>query len=149
MNVRRILLVTDFSEEAGRAYRPVSSLARTLGSKISLLHVVQVLARVPYGAMAYGAIPITTTEEDLKSARAGIERQRALLDPDLDVATDAVAAENVAKGIVHYAREHGADLIALSTHGRSGLRRVLLGSVAEEVLRRSHVPVLLFPPPEE
>ena len=149
MKVRHILLVTDFSEEAARAYAPVGAFARTLGSKITLLHVVQVLARVPYGAMAYGAIPITTTEEDLKSARAGIERQRALLETDLDVATDVVAAENVARGIVVYSREHGADLIALSTHGRSGLRRVLLGSVAEEILRRSHVPVLLFPPPAE
>ena len=149
MNVRHILLVTDFSDEAARAYGPVGALARTLGSKITLLHVVQVLARVPYGAMAYGAIPITTTEEDLKSARAGMERQQALLDADLRVATDVVAAENVARGIVEYSREHGADLIALSTHGRSGLRRVLLGSVAEEILRRSHVPVLLFPPPAE
>jgi nucleotide-binding universal stress UspA family protein len=149
MKVRHILLVTDFSEEAARAYGPVCGLARTLGSKITLLHVVQVLARVPYGAMAYGAIPITTTEEDLKSARTGIERQRALLDAELEVATDVVAAENVARGIVEYAREQGTDLIALSTHGRSGLRRVLLGSVAEEILRRSHVPVLLFPPPAE
>jgi nucleotide-binding universal stress UspA family protein len=152
MNVRHILLMSDFSEEAARAYGPVSGLARTLRARITLLHVVQVLARVPYGAMAYGAIPVTSTEEDLKAARAGIERQRDLLGVGgggLEVAVDVVAADNVAKAIVDYASGHGADLIALSTHGRSGLRRVLLGSVSEEVLRRAHVPVLLFPPPAE
>jgi len=51
-----------------------------------------------------------------------------------------------AEQIVQAAREHGVDLVALATHGRSGPKRWLLGSVAESVLRRAPCPVLLFPP---
>ena len=58
---------------------------------------------------------------------------------------EAEAAPNVAEVVCDYADEHGYDLIALSSHGRSGFRRLILGSVAEAILRHAHVPVLVFP----
>ena len=148
MNVRHILLTTDFSDEARRAYGPVASLATDQRARLTLLHVVQLLATVPYEAMVYGAVPVTPAIPDVDGVRKALEKERAQLPRELEVETEVVTADNVSRGVVQVARERGVDLIALSTHGRSGLRRVLLGSVAEEILRRAHVPVLFFPPPE-
>jgi nucleotide-binding universal stress UspA family protein len=66
-----------------------------------------------------------------------------------DVCTVAVVVEamDVARAIVTAATERQVDYIAMATHGRSGLRRLLLGSVAEQVVRHAHLPVLLYPPP--
>jgi nucleotide-binding universal stress UspA family protein len=65
------------------------------------------------------------------------------------VCTVAVVVEamDVARAIVTAATERQVDYIAMATHGRSGLRRLLLGSVAEQVVRHAHLPVLLYPPP--
>jgi nucleotide-binding universal stress UspA family protein len=52
----------------------------------------------------------------------------------------------VAETILHFVREEHIDLIAMSTHGRSGLARMVIGSVADEIVRRSHLPVLLVHP---
>ncbi len=66
----------------------------------------------------------------------------------LQVKTHVMAAPNVAEAVADYANENDFDLIAISSHGRSGFRRLILGSVAEAILRHSHVPVLVFPRPK-
>ena len=58
------------------------------------------------------------------------------------VKTALVVSESPAKGIVDYAEKEGVDLIVISTHGRTGLRRMMIGSVAERVVRHAHCPVL-------
>ena len=60
--------------------------------------------------------------------------------------TDLEVGADVAGAILRMAENHHVDLIALSTHGRTGLRRLVLGSVAETVVRRAALPVLTFPP---
>lgn len=149
MEAKHILLTTDLSEEAQRAFLPVVNLARWVGAKLTLLHVVQVVHQVPPGSML--ATPLTLGDPigDRKVALDALEEQSRLLGDDVEVALEVTVGENVAKEITRYAEQHDVGLIALSSHGRTGLRRVVLGSVAEAVLRHSHVPVLVFPPPKK
>ena len=77
---------------------------------------------------------------------AQVEEQRTQLAADVDVRVEIVAGEDVAQTVTRFAIDNQADLIALSSHGRSGLRRLVLGSVAEAVIRHAHTPVLCIPP---
>jgi len=148
MQTKHILLTTDLSEEAQRAFRPVCALARVFGARITLLHVVSLRSAVAVGSGAVGVASPTDIQEETKRAKKIVDEQAELLDSEIDHTQAVVAAESVVNGIVDYAEENDVGLIALSTHGRSGLRRLVLGSIAELVLRHSHVPVLCFPPPK-
>ena len=66
---------------------------------------------------------------------------------DLCPTAEVIDAVDVAGTIVAEAQKCGASYVAMATHGRAGLRRLLLGSVAELVIRHSHVPVIIYPPP--
>lgn len=141
-----VLLTTDFSPAAKRAYEPCVEFAQRLGARILLAHVVEVAVVAPHGApLAPAQLPPDTTQE-VERARADLEEAATSLGPDLVVETALEVGADVPDAILRMAREHHADLIALSTHGRTGLRRLVLGSVAETVVRRSTLPVLTFPP---
>jgi len=146
MQPKHILLTTDLSETAQRAFEPVCELARSTGARITLLHVIFVLTEVPAGAVIGTPIGPTDYETDRRTAVHALEEQARLLDADLDVALRVITGKNVAQTIVKYAREHDVDMIAMASHGRSGMRRMVLGSVAEGILRHANVPVLCFPP---
>ena len=105
-------------------------------------------APTPRALLAVGAVSPSDIQEETKRAQAILDEQAELLDPELSHTREVVAAESVVTDITTYAEENDVGLIALSTHGRSGLRRLVLGSIAELVLRHSHVPVLCFPPPK-
>jgi nucleotide-binding universal stress UspA family protein len=145
MQIRHILLTTDLSTESLRPCRAVVALARVYQARLTLLSVVLepqlVMQGFPLGSPA---LPLDVASEVSRVEQALAEQRRALGEgPDV---TSAVATgERVDEAVVRYAREHGVDLIALSTHGRTGFKRFALGSVAEQILRRSDVPVLVFP----
>jgi len=61
----------------------------------------------------------------------------------------AVIGGHPASAILEYARDHGIDLVALATHGRSGAARILLGSIADKTVRGATMPILLYRPPKE
>ena len=146
---KHILLTSDLSEPSSRAFAPVRDLAALIGARVTLLHVIQTLTEHHQGAsVATPGLPVDLEHEET-SAHHALEKQGEQLGKDLEVEVAVTTSPDIAKGIVKYAEEHGAGLIALSTHGRSGVRRMLLGSVAEAVLRHAHVPVLCFPPPPE
>jgi nucleotide-binding universal stress UspA family protein len=106
--------------------------------------LLQVL--LPHTTMAVD-LPVPIIEETFREAR--LEAERYLQDTaDIIVAKGGRAQVTVRSGdpateIVNAAHDLGADLVAMATHGRSGIRRVLFGSVAEGVLRRAPVPLLL------
>lgn len=91
-------------------------------------------------------------EQELASARADVEAslERAIkrLCEGEAITRVAVVFGRPAEGIVDYAQREGVDLIAMSTHGRSGLSRWLFGSVADKVLHGTHIPILLVRPSE-
>ncbi|KAA3606075.1 MAG: universal stress protein [Planctomycetota bacterium] len=145
MKIRKILLTTDLSEEAERAFGPVAELALGTGALVTLLYVVPDLHVAPHGAPL--APPVSAPEVDdlVKEALGQIEAQRLNLPEELPVECDVARGEDPARAIAVYAHKHGHDLIALSSHGRTGFRRLILGSIAEAVMRHSDVPVLVFP----
>jgi nucleotide-binding universal stress UspA family protein len=135
-DVHRIMLATDFSSGSVRARAFAAMLARRLGAELLIAHVSEPLAIVPGSDLA--AEEAAETERELDGVVAELVREglaaRGILVPGEPAAEIVALAE----------REH-ADLIVLGTHGRSGLAHVLLGSVAERVLRRARCPVVVVP----
>lgn len=139
-----ILAPIDDSPAARHGFDEALALARRLGSRLRVLHVVD--ARLLIGHVSEHSSP----QQLLDDWRAAGER---LLGAALDSARKmGLAADGVVRcdphlrvcdTIVQEARESGAELIVMGTHGRRGLRRVALGSDAELVVRDSPVPVLL------
>ncbi|MEW6073753.1 MAG: universal stress protein [Planctomycetota bacterium] len=145
MDPQKLLLTTDLSEESLRPFQAVATLARQLGLAVTLLHVVEDLAVAPHGAPLAPPLHSLNLADEMERAREVLAARRTMLGPEIDVETVVISAPGVANAIVEYAEEHGYGLIALSSHGRTGFRRMVMGSVVEHVLRRTHVPVLVFP----
>ena len=145
MKVKHIVLTTDLSEESLRPCEPMAEFARQLGAKITLLHVLQDLRVAPHGAPLAPAVSVADMAKEAEDARAALADMRTRLPEDVTIDVDVAVHENIPRGIAEYAQKHGADLIAMSTHGRTGFRHLVLGSVAEAVLRHSAVAVLSFP----
>jgi nucleotide-binding universal stress UspA family protein len=131
--IRTILHPTDFSETAGHAFRLACALARDHGSRLIVLHVaVPPMVLYGEGLMALPPPPdLNAIREKLRQWEApGIRLEPAVVEGD-------PAAE-----IQRLAAETPCDLIVLGTHGRKGLLRLLMGSVAEQVVRHAACPVL-------
>jgi nucleotide-binding universal stress UspA family protein len=141
--VRRVLVPVDFSEAAQTAVRHATEIARTYdGAEVHLLHVVE---EVVYPS-AYGVNPPYEASQVVVGrveAALGKMVREGLGDEQVRVSATVGYAPLT---ILDYVEEHGIDLVVIATHGRSGLDRVLLGSVAERVLRRSPVPVFVVKP---
>jgi nucleotide-binding universal stress UspA family protein len=146
MAYRKILTAVDGSEIAERALREAIKLAREWRSRLRILHVVDEspLWQAPEGVGVNYTTVIESFRETgrkieaaaLKSARdAGVEAESALL--------ELSGAGRVAELIVEDAKEWGADLVVVGTHGRRGFAHLVLGSVAEGVSRAASTPVLL------
>ncbi len=145
MNLRRILLTSDLSPDSLRPLQPVCELAARLGAELTLLTVVPEQRAVPTGAPLAPLVTPIDLDEELLESRAALERQaREILGPHAVFQAEAVTGFDIAQTIVEYAERGGFDLVALSTHGRTGWRHLAFGSIAEDVLRRCHVPVLTF-----
>jgi nucleotide-binding universal stress UspA family protein len=151
MNVNSILLPTDFSECARRAVPVAAEFARLLGARVVCLHVVEpVVPAVGWTPTAVGPLPVADMGEQLEEAA---ERElprfagRAEFE-GLDV-EDVVVHGEAAAEIVRVAEERGCGMIIISSHGRTGLGRILFGSTAESVVRYAHCPVLVVKPPVE
>lgn len=147
MSITHILLPTDLSEDSQRAFAPAAELAQKLGARITLLCAVPDRAHLARSAEAAEVPPIDAVAE-AAAARERLKGAAARFPKGVPVHIDAVVAPDAGSAIVRYAQERTVDLIAMATHGRSGISRLLLGSVAESVLRHTHVPMLLYPEPE-
>ncbi|HLQ37674.1 MAG TPA: universal stress protein [Planctomycetota bacterium] len=139
-----IVLTTDLSPESQRAFAPTMALARLLGKQVTLLAVVEDLA---FEVVASGGL--MTTYPDRAQLVHDFERRLAELAATVgkDVRWQVIEGHDIAIQIVEFASGAKADFISMASHGRRGIRRMLLGSVVEDVLRRSHIPVIVFPPP--
>ena len=148
MNLTHVLLTTDLSKEALRPFEPVLGLAKSVGARVTVLCVVEDLPIAPRGAPLAPPLSSPDLPQRLAEARKALEQQCSALGPDTSVSLEVISHESPARGIVEFAEQHDVDLIALSTHGRTGFKRLALGSVAENVLRHSPIPVLCFHRPE-
>jgi nucleotide-binding universal stress UspA family protein len=133
--IRKILHPTDFSEHSQAAFELACALARDYSAELIVLHVNRSTAIFAPDGIAVAA----PTEEPL-GARAKLAQVRPV-DPRVRVEHRLIEGEP-AEQILKAAAASGADLIVLGTHGTTGLMRVLMGSVAEDVLRKAPCPVL-------
>lgn len=140
---KRILVALDRSEGSEQVLPWVRGLALPAGASLVLLHVCP----EPKPVVAEGHVVAFVDQveaqrrEDATGYLEGVARTLRMAGFPVDV---CVRFGEPAKEILEAAREAGADLIALATHGRSGIGRLLHGSVASQVLHRAHVPVLLL-----
>lgn len=148
MKLRSVLLPTDFSECAGHALSYATELARDSGAKLLCVHVIEpVMPSVGYTGMTE-PLPIADISEQMEDSAtrelpkiAGCEECAGL---DVE---EVIAHGDPATEIVRAAQERGCDLIVISSHGRTGLGRILFGSTAEAVVRHAPCPVLVVKPP--
>lgn len=142
---KNILLATDGSDVSARAARMAVDLARTHGATITAVYVMEPYPYLgigevnPYGLQAYAA----AAQKLAADAHMAIEK--LCTEGGSAVPLEVRAIENVgaATGIVQTAKTEGADLIVMGSHGRSGMARLMLGSVASRVLAESSIPVMV------
>jgi nucleotide-binding universal stress UspA family protein len=146
LRIQRVLFPTDFSESADQALIHAVSFAERFGAELHLLHVVVLHGEDPYNPdhrfPDVEALRRKLSEQaDRRLSEVASERTLAARQVHHAQRRDVSAAP----AIVEYAREEGVDLIVMGTHGRRGIRHLLLGSVTEEVVRMSPCPVLAVP----
>jgi nucleotide-binding universal stress UspA family protein len=143
---KRIVCPTDFSAAAANAERHAVGLARALGAELVLLHVA---SEAPLWRESVGSAEVRKIFEGQRRWVADTLAERAAA-----LGADGVKARGLVKvgvpweEIVAAAADEHADMIVMGTEGRTGLDRLLLGSVAERVVRRAPCPVLTVRPPD-
>ena len=143
MAYQNILVPVDGSETSYAAVAQAAELAKAFGGKIT---VVQVLALDPYIAAEY--ISATQTNDLIERARTSVLKtleEAAAKFSDLGIPVEAKLLEGqvVHREIIREAETSKADLLVIGSHGRTGLKRLFLGSVAQSVLGEAHIPVLV------
>jgi universal stress protein A len=133
--VKTILCPTDFSENSELAFQMACRLARDYQARLVIVHVT------PPPTVIYGdQVVLPPPPRDLEPLR---EKLRRVKPADTSIPTEHILAEGAeASEILNSADNVHADLIVMGTHGRTGLARLLLGSVAEAVLRKARCPVM-------
>ncbi len=134
----KILFPTDFSESAENASRYAISLAKKYGSKLYVIHVVEPFTYTTDFGLDYSA---QYMEMEASAKRLLNEIVASIKKDNLDVEGTVLSGEPFVE-IIKYARQAHVDLIVMATHGRTGIEHMLLGSVAEKVVRKSPYPVL-------
>ena len=147
VSINRILCPVDFSEYSRHAFNRAVAVARNYLATISVLHVLPVpsaVPAIPYGPEGPG--PLGLYGMDRREALAELSRFLGLGTVDVPVESVVVEAPAIPKEVLAQTQRLGVDLVVMGTHGRSGFDRLMLGSVAETVLRNARKPVLTVPP---
>lgn len=144
IRLQKILVPVDFSEFSRRAVGYACELANQFHSEVHVLHVVEPAPTV----FAEGVAVLQESDDEISQA---VERRLAGIPGSEWQELDVVRASQVGSAfveIISYARNNDIDLIVLGTHGRGAVAHMLLGSVAEKVVRKAPCPVLTVRDPE-
>lgn len=145
IELKRILAPTDFGDSSKSALRYAVAFADQFGAAVDLLHVVE--PPPPGVLMSY--VPLDDLKKTMLSeAEKNLEELHAEWAEYCFPVTKAVVEGYPFVEIVKYAREHNVDMIVLGTHGRGAVSHMLIGSVAEKVVRKAPCPVLTVRSPE-
>lgn len=137
---QRILAATDFSPYGNRAVAEAHALAEKFGAELHVLHIVDNVDKIAERNGATGTLEPDEVAEGPKSWLAELLGETGTVRR-----VDAVQlGTDVAGKIVNYAKAKAIDVVVLASHGRTGLARMWLGSVAEEVIRAAPCPVLVL-----
>jgi nucleotide-binding universal stress UspA family protein len=143
--IKNVLVATDFSPGSETALAYGREMARTFGARLHVLHVVEDVTKQFYMAEnMLGDPPPVELQRQLESVAT--ERLEACVADDdrreLRAVTAVRTSLGAARGIVDYATSSAIDVIVIGTHGRGGMAHMLIGSVAERVVRTAPCPVL-------
>jgi nucleotide-binding universal stress UspA family protein len=152
ISLKQVLVATDFGEASNAALSYGRELARAFGAKLHVVHVVEDISGrmrgLPNAPEAY--VDFGRWQRDAVNA-ADANLRELLSDEDrrvLGATTAALLARTPSPAILDYAREHGVDLIVAGTHGRGVVGHLVMGSVAERLVRHAPCPVLVVRHPE-
>lgn len=148
LSIKKIVVPTDFSEPAREGFRKACEMAEHFGAELVAVHVNAPVPIIPAG---HGAVPFNVEGYRLeveKVSRKNLEAFIAEEKPASLAVTPLNLEGEVAEEIVKAARDNNADLIVMATHGYSGWKKFILGSVTEKVVRIATVPVLTISAPE-
>lgn len=144
-NLKQILFPIDFSECSTKAFSYGRDVAERYGAHLHLLFVARDLAYLS----ATDVEPVLLLEATNEIADQGRKTMASFCQENLkgfSAYTTKVVVGDPAEQILQYAKDNSVDLIVMGTHGRKGLDRILMGSVAQEVIRNARVPVLTVKP---
>ncbi len=145
--MKNIVVAVDFSNTTPGVLEMASGLAKAFGAQLHLFHVVE--PEPSY--TAYGFTPDefpalhAYQEEAKRRAAAKLEELLAQVTPDLPSATTQIAEGSPLHALLDYVKESGADFVVLGSHGHGVIASLLLGSVAEGMVRKAAVPTLIVP----
>jgi nucleotide-binding universal stress UspA family protein len=150
----KVLVPLDGSKVGEAALPAIEQLVDKLapGTKVEVILIGVITLLRHWVVVGEASAPVSYTEDELSLIRNRVEDYlnntgESLKKKNVDVKT-ITSTGNAAEEIIKAAEDTGADLIAMSTHGRSGLRRLAFGSITDKVLRHSHIPVLMVRAPE-
>jgi universal stress protein A len=142
ISIKRLLVPTDFSEASECALKYGRALADAFDSEVHVLHVMEDLLAHPWAAEVYVATMPNIRDEIEKEARERLESLWSEPGSRPPRVTLALQSGNPFVEILRYARDNAVDLIVMGTHGLGPIAHMLLGSVAEKVVRKAPCPVL-------
>lgn len=140
--LKHVLVPTDFSETSDVALKYGKAFAAAFGATLHVVHVIEEPYGQPWAVEAYGFSLAALQDEWIKEAKGRMEK--ILTDEErasLKAVTTTVLGHPVME-ILRYAKDNNIDLIVMGTHGRGPLGHVVMGSVAERLVRKSPCPVL-------
>lgn len=141
----RIVAAIDFSKTSQKALAVATDIAELTGGTLHLVHVIEPIYSAATGLYAPSESIESLRAEELNHAERHLEKLATRARRQLGNVTIQVLEGVPAPAIAEHARRKKADLLVLGTHGRTGLARALLGSVAEKTLRLATCPVLIVP----
>lgn len=144
MQIKQILVPTDFSENAQHAVSYAVGLAKQCSAKLHLLHT-PVIPTYLLMDLSYSPGPEAVTRI-LNDAQEAIDQQAKVVASAGVEHFTAIREGTVHEVIRDYAKEHDVDLVVVGTHGRSGVAKLMYGSVTERVLKTVHTPIIVVPP---
>ena len=149
INLKRILVPTDFSDYSQTALKYGCELANRFDATLHIIHAVE-----EFRALTPDSGMLLAPDYMQQLTQAAERELQKLPDPDWFSGGEARTVRSVQQGspfleVIRYAKENEIDLIVIGTHGRTGLTHVLLGSVAEKVVRKAPCPVLTVNHPDE
>ena len=143
--LNHVLVATDFGEASDAALSYGRALARTFGATLHLLHVTENVYLKAVGTDTYSVV-FPELQRDVDDEARGKLKDR--IDQDTPTEMALLTSNAPAASIVDYAKTHQIDLIVVGTHGRGAVAHLLMGSVAEKVVRTAPCPVLTVRQPE-
>jgi universal stress protein A len=142
LGTQNLLVSTDFSASSQLAIDAAAMLAKQFGAKVHLVHVYDPSPLAPIATRGSGAGQLEVEREVEDRIREELGRLRDGTLAGVDVQPQVLQSGSPADAICKYAAEHDIDIIVCSTHGRTGLAHLLIGSVAEKIVRHAPCPVL-------